>query len=66
MSSYLIDPALIAEGQRDDELHMWTWNARVFPGIDPLPVRLGDRVRVRVGNLTMTNIRSICTAIASR
>jgi hypothetical protein len=34
---------------------MWTWNSRVFPGIDPLPVRLGDRVRVRIGNLTMTN-----------
>jgi hypothetical protein len=34
---------------------MWAWNSRVFPGIDPLPVRLGDRVRVRVGNLTMTN-----------
>jgi hypothetical protein len=34
---------------------MWTWNSRVFPGIDPLPVRLGDRVRVRMGNLTMTN-----------
>jgi hypothetical protein len=34
---------------------MWSWNARVFPGIDPLPVRLGDRVRVRIGNLTMTN-----------
>jgi hypothetical protein len=30
-------------------------NARVFPGIDPLPVRRGDRVRVRIGNLTMTN-----------
>jgi hypothetical protein len=27
----------------------------VFPGIDPLPVRRGDRVRVRAGNLTMTN-----------
>jgi hypothetical protein len=27
----------------------------VFPGIDPMPVRLGDRVRVRMGNLTMTN-----------
>jgi hypothetical protein len=27
----------------------------VFPGIDPLLVRLGDRVRVRMGNLTMTN-----------
>jgi hypothetical protein len=27
----------------------------VFPGIDPLVVRRGDRVRVRIGNLTMTN-----------
>jgi hypothetical protein len=23
---------------------MWTFNSRVFPGIDPLPVRAGDRV----------------------
>ena len=37
------------------DFNMWTWNTRVFPGIDPLPVRLGDRVRVRIGNLTMTN-----------
>ncbi len=37
------------------DFNMWTFNSRVFPGIDPLPVRLGDRVRVRVGNLTMTN-----------
>ena len=29
--------------------------SRVFPGIDPLVVRQGDRVRMRVGNLTMTN-----------
>ena len=35
--------------------NMWTWNSRVFPGIDPLPVRLGDKVRVRMGNLSMTN-----------
>jgi FtsP/CotA-like multicopper oxidase with cupredoxin domain len=28
---------------------------RAFPGIDPLPVRLGDKVRVRIANLTMTN-----------
>ena len=34
---------------------MWTFNSRVFPGIDHLAVRQGDRVRVRVGNLTMTN-----------
>jgi FtsP/CotA-like multicopper oxidase with cupredoxin domain len=37
------------------DFNMWTWNSRVFPGIDPLPVRLGDRVRVRMANLTMTN-----------
>jgi hypothetical protein len=27
----------------------------VFPGLDPLVARLHDKVRVRVGNLTMTN-----------
>jgi hypothetical protein len=37
------------------EFNLWAWNSRVFPGIDPLVVRRGDRVRVRVGNLTMTN-----------
>ena len=37
------------------DFNLWCWNSRVFPGIDPLPVRLGDRVRIRVGNLTMTN-----------
>ena len=35
--------------------NLWTFNSRVFPGIDSLPVRQGDRVRIRVGNLTMTN-----------
>ena len=30
-------------------------NSRVFPGIDPLVVRKDDRVRIRIGNLTMTN-----------
>ena len=37
------------------DFNLWTWNSRVFPGIDPLVVRKGDRVRVRIGNLTMTN-----------
>ena len=32
----------------------WTFNSRVFPGIDHLAVRKGDRARVRIGNLTMT------------
>ena len=37
------------------DFNLWTWNSRAFPGIDPLAVRLGDRVRIRMGNLTMTN-----------
>lgn len=37
------------------DFNIWSWNSRVFPGIDSLNVRLGDRVRVRIGNLTMTN-----------
>ena len=37
------------------DFNLWSWNSRVFPGIDSLNVRLRDRVRVRIGNLTMTN-----------
>ncbi|MEY3789591.1 MAG: hypothetical protein RLZ09_427 [Pseudomonadota bacterium] len=37
------------------DFNLWGFNSRVFPGIDSLHVRQGDRVRLRVGNLTMTN-----------
>jgi len=37
------------------DFNMWCWNSRVFPGIDPLVVRKEDRVRIRMGNLSMTN-----------
>jgi hypothetical protein len=37
------------------DFNLWCWNSRAFPGIASLPVRRGDRVRIRVGNLTMTN-----------
>ncbi len=37
------------------EFNLWTFNSRVFPGIDSLHVRQNDKVRIRVGNLTMTN-----------
>jgi FtsP/CotA-like multicopper oxidase with cupredoxin domain len=56
MSSYLIDPGTsLPKVSEMTDFNMWTWNSRVFPGIDPLPVRLGDRIRVRMGNLTMTS-----------
>jgi hypothetical protein len=37
------------------DFNIWCWNSRVFPAIDSLNVRLNDRVRIRIGNLTMTN-----------
>ena len=56
LSAYDIDP-----GSRTPRImtmtdfNLWSWNSRLFPGIDSLNVRLGDQVRIRIGNLTMTN-----------
>ncbi|TAL79442.1 MAG: copper oxidase [Beijerinckiaceae bacterium] len=56
MSTYLIPPGTSTPKVAEmTDFNMWTWNSRVFPGIDTLPVRLGDRVRVRMGNLSMTS-----------
>ena len=37
------------------DFNILTFNIRVFPGIYPLVARKDDKVRIRVGNLTMTN-----------
>ncbi|HKA80810.1 MAG TPA: copper oxidase [Xanthobacteraceae bacterium] len=56
LSSYLIDPGTyLPKVTEMTDFNLWTFNTRVSPGIDHLVVRKGDRVRVRVGNLTMTN-----------
>ncbi|MCX7272922.1 MAG: copper oxidase [Burkholderiales bacterium] len=56
LSAYDIDPgSYTPRTMTMVDFNLWTWNSRVFPGIDPLVVRRGDRVRIRIGNLTMTN-----------
>jgi manganese oxidase len=56
LASYDIEPgAATPKVATMTEFNLWAFNSRVFPGIDHLPVRRGDRVRIRVGNLTMTN-----------
>jgi hypothetical protein len=35
------------------DFNMWTFNSRVFPGIASLVARLGERVRIRIANLSM-------------
>lgn len=47
--TYRPDPAVMVE------FDLWTFNSKVFPAIDPLVARTGERVRVRVGNLSMWN-----------
>jgi len=37
------------------EFDLWTFNSRVFPFIDHFLVETGDRVRIRIGNLSMWN-----------
>lgn len=56
LSNYDIDPgSYTPKIMTMTDFNLFTFNSRVFPGIDPMVVRQGDRVRVRVGNLTMTN-----------
>jgi FtsP/CotA-like multicopper oxidase with cupredoxin domain len=47
--TYRPDPSIMTE------FNLWTFNSRVFPAIEPLVVGLGERVRIRIGNLSMFN-----------
>jgi FtsP/CotA-like multicopper oxidase with cupredoxin domain len=56
LGAYDVDPGTyVPKVVEMTNFNMWTFNNRVFPGIDPLVVRLNDRVRVRLANLSMTN-----------
>lgn len=56
LNAYDIDPGLYTPKVMTMlDFNLWSWNSRVFPGIDPLVVRKNDKVRIRMGNLTMTN-----------
>jgi FtsP/CotA-like multicopper oxidase with cupredoxin domain len=37
------------------DFNIFTFNSRVWPGTDPLIVKKNDRVRIRLGNLSMDN-----------
>jgi FtsP/CotA-like multicopper oxidase with cupredoxin domain len=47
--TYRPDPAIM------QEFDLWTFNSKVFPAIDTLVARTGERVRIRIGNLSMWN-----------
>ena len=47
--TYRPDPSVL------QNFDLWTFNSKVFPAIDPVVARTGERVRVRIGNLSMWN-----------
>ena len=47
--TYRPDPAIM------QDFDLWTFNSKVFPAIDPVVAQTGERVRVRMGNLSMWN-----------
>lgn len=56
LNSFDIDPgSLTPKIMTMLDFNIWAWNSRVYPAIDPLVVGYRDKVRIRVGNLTMTN-----------
>ena len=47
--TYRPDPSIMVD------FDLWTFNSKVFPAIEPLVARTGERVRIRMGNLSMWN-----------
>ena len=47
--SYRPDPSIMTD------FDLWTMNSKVFPAIGPLVAGSGERVRIRIGNLSMWN-----------
>lgn len=47
--TYRPDPAVM------QEFDLWTFNSKVFPAIQSVVARAGERVRLRIGNLSMWN-----------
>jgi FtsP/CotA-like multicopper oxidase with cupredoxin domain len=47
--TYRPDPAVMTE------FDLWTMNSKVYPATEPMVAALGERVRIRVANLSMHN-----------
>ena len=56
LNAYDVTPgASVPKTSTMTDFNLWSWNSRIFPGIAPLVARQHERVRIRVGNLSMTN-----------
>jgi manganese oxidase len=47
--TYRPDPSVM------QDFNLWTFNSKTWPAIDPIVASSGERVRIRIGNLSMWN-----------
>ncbi|MBI2923513.1 MAG: copper oxidase [Planctomycetes bacterium] len=54
LHEWAVEPGrLVPDPSAMTDFNMFTFNSRIFPGTEPLVVRTGQRVRIRLGNLSM-------------
>ena len=60
LSEWRIDPGTSTPNPNEmNDFNVLTMNAKCYPGTDPLVVKMGDRVRIRFGNLSAMDHHSI-------
>jgi manganese oxidase len=60
LNEWLVNPgAFLPDPTEMTNFNLFTFNGRVFPGTSPLVAGLGQRVRIRIGNLSTTNAHPI-------
>ncbi len=60
LSEWRLDPGTFRPNPNEmKDFNVLTMNARCFPGTDPLVAKLGDRIRIRLGNLSAMDHHSI-------
>lgn len=56
LMSWDIEPGtMVPKTSTMTDFNVWTFNSKTFPAIQTLVARTGERVRIRIGNLSMTN-----------
>lgn len=56
LMSWDVEPGtMVPNASTITDFNLWTFNSKTFPAIQTLVARTGERVRIRIGNLSMTN-----------
>ncbi len=60
LSEWLVTPGSATPDPTEmTNFNLFTFNGRMFPGTSPMVAKLGEKVRIRIGNLSTTNAHPI-------